>query len=202
MEKRNPLFDKIEEYGEASLEYKDMEKKLWEEFGAEKASLVLDSTGFTRVTKEKGIIYFLILISKMRKIAFEIVSKNRCTNFRAEADNIYGEFDSVDDAVIASFQLHEAIKNEDLYLNDREKFSVCIGVGFGRLLMAGEDGLFGDEMNLASKLGEDTAEAGETLLSENAFRNIKSFEVEYEQREIEVSGVTIKYYSCNQKNQG
>jgi adenylate cyclase len=43
----------------------------------------------------------------------------------------------------------------------------CIGIGFGRVLLLSND-LFGDEVNVAYKLGEDVARSGEILVSEAA----------------------------------
>jgi class 3 adenylate cyclase len=199
MEKNNPLFKRIKEYTDHNYDMPRMESTLWDEFGAVRACLVLDSTGFTRVTKEKGITYFLHLIVKMRGIALEVVNNNNSTGFRSEADNIYAEFLTVDDAVKASFQLHEAVYNADLYLNEKERFKVCIGIGYGKLLLAGDDGVFGDEMNISSKLGEDTAEGGETLLSENAFKNFSFVDqVKCEDRNITASSVPINYYAISE----
>lgn len=199
MEKNNPLFERIKEYTDHGYNMEKMEETLWDEFGAVRACLVLDSTGFTRVTKAKGITYFLHLIVKMRDVAFEVVHNNNCTGFRSEADNIYAEFLSVDEAVKASFELHEAVYNADLYLDEDERFKVCIGIGYGKLLLAGDDGVFGDEMNISSKLGEDTAEGGETLLSESALKNFGSIdEVKCEERNITASGVPINYYAISE----
>ena len=39
----------------------------------------------------------------------------------------------------------------------------------GRCLLIGSDDVYGSEMNLASKLGEDLAEAGDVLLTDAAF---------------------------------
>ena len=42
---------------------------------------------------------------------------------------------------------------------------VAIGIGYGRVLLVGDDDAWGDEMNIACKLGEDLAERGEDLVS-------------------------------------
>ena len=42
---------------------------------------------------------------------------------------------------------------------------IAIGVGYGRILLVGDDDAYGDEMNVACKLGEDLAEQGEILLT-------------------------------------
>ena len=46
-----------------------------------------------------------------------------------------------------------------------EQIVLCVGLGFGTLLKIGDDDVFGHEVNLASKLGEDTAEASEILVT-------------------------------------
>ena len=55
---------------------------------------------------------------------------------------------------------------------DRERMRVAgalgIGIGFGPVYAIGPNLSMGDEMNRASKLGEDTARGGETLITEAA----------------------------------
>jgi len=200
MSKNNALFERIREYTNLNYNIIEMNPKLWEEFGATRACLVSDSTGFTRTTKAKGIPYFLSLIVQMREVALDVITRNNGINFRAEADNVYAEFYTADDALKASLELHEEIDKAGLMLSEEEKFKVCIGIGYGKLLIAGDEGVYGDEMNIASKLGEDTAKGGETLLSESAFNNLKQNDnVNYEIRNILVSGVEIDYYSCYRK---
>ncbi|MFZ2391652.1 hypothetical protein [Rhodoferax sp.] len=46
---------------------------------------------------------------------------------------------------------------------------LCVGLGYGRVLRIGDSGVFGAEVNAASKLGEDPAKAGEILVT-GAFR--------------------------------
>lgn len=45
----------------------------------------------------------------------------------------------------------------------------CVGIGFGEVFAIGPNLAQGDEMNRASKLGEDIARANETLLTERTF---------------------------------
>jgi class 3 adenylate cyclase len=46
---------------------------------------------------------------------------------------------------------------------------LCVGLGDSRVLRIGDSGVFGAELNPASKLGEDPAKAGEILVA-GAFR--------------------------------
>jgi class 3 adenylate cyclase len=49
-----------------------------------------------------------------------------------------------------------------------ERILLCVGIGYGAMLRIGDDDVFGAEVNAASKLGEDTAGAGEILVTEGA----------------------------------
>jgi len=49
----------------------------------------------------------------------------------------------------------------------------CIGIGFGPIYAIGPNHAMGDEMNRASKLGEDTARGGETLVTEAAYATLE-----------------------------
>jgi class 3 adenylate cyclase len=55
---------------------------------------------------------------------------------------------------------------------DFGEVAVCAGVAWGRILQF-EDDLFGDAVNVAYKLGEDTAKAGEVLLDEHAAEQVR-----------------------------
>jgi hypothetical protein len=51
-------------------------------------------------------------------------------------------------------------------------------------------------MNLASKLGEDTAKGGETLVTEAAFEHLTGRRgLEVEKRQVAVSGINLPYYT-------
>ncbi|MDX8389120.1 MAG: hypothetical protein R8M38_01385 [Mariprofundaceae bacterium] len=146
------------------------EQELWAQFGQTCAITVIDSTGFTRTTKKYGIIYTLCKLMQMRAIVLPILKKWRCQDYINEADSIIARFSSVDDAVQAVLQANQALVKEKLMLNDHEPFRICTGIGYGSLLITGARGeFFGAEMNLASKLGEDRAKAGELLLTDAAF---------------------------------
>ena len=57
-----------------------------------------------------------------------------------------------------------------------------------------ENDVYGNELNLASKLGEDVGCGGETLLTEAAFSRLPAGEVKAERLEATVSDLLITYY--------
>ena len=66
---------------------------------------------------------------------------------------------------------------------------LCVGIGYGRVLRIGDRDVFGQEVNAASKLGEDLATAGEILVTEAVRADASSLEgVAYEPLAIDVPG--------------
>jgi len=195
MSETNPLFAAIREGLRRNTSLEAMNADLWQRFGETRAILVLDSTGFTRLTRKHGIVYFLTCIVRLRDLAARVFSETNCLSWRGEADNLYAEFAGVDAALSAAMHLHQGVRDSDLRKNDDDPFSVSIGIGYGQVLLAGEEGVYGGEMNLASKLGEDTAEGGQTLLTEAAaaaLTRVKGLVLERQQAV--VSGNPITYF--------
>ena len=170
-------------------------------FGETSATLVLDSTGFTRTTKLLGSAFYLTIISRLREVCFDTVVRFNAISSRTWADNFYAEFPSVDDAVAAAFALHRHFDEKPIPLiNEQDKFGVCIGIGFGRVLRSEHEGVYGDEMNCASKLGEDVAERGETMLTEAAFQTLSNPESFNASKSIlTIAGVQMLIYSLRPK---
>ena len=79
---------------------------------------------------------------------------------------------------------------------------VSIGIGYGELIMISRDNhysdVYGEQMNLASKLGEDLAGHDEVMLSEAAFQQIApaaaNGEANWDLLQTEISGLQISVY--------
>ncbi|GAB4136990.1 MAG: hypothetical protein Fur0046_10820 [Cyanobacteria bacterium J069] len=134
------------------------------------AILVLDSSGFSRLSQEQGIIAALAEIERMRGIVSPIVEAHQGSPFKLEADNVYAVFPSVERAIAASREMMRQLATIDKH--------VSIGIGYGDLIMISDSAcyhdVYGEEMNLASKLGEDLAAHDEVLLTEAAFQQLRA----------------------------
>ena len=196
MEKTDKLFDAIRELSRAGRTLDEITHALDSRFGEDCAVLVLDSTGFTRVTKAFGTVYFLSIIQRMRDTCVPIFTENDVVDWRAFADNLFAEFRTADAALNAALSIHRFFEENPIPLTNAEDlFGACIGIGYGRVLRSKNEGVYGDEMNLAAKLGEDTAKRGETLLTHAAYGAIshpESFSIE--QRRLAISGVNVPIY--------
>lgn len=193
MHESSELFERIAELRRSGAA--DLSEQIWSEFGCQRAVLVLDSTGFTRITNSHGIVHYLGILSQLRQTVMPLFDSHGSLRSRSEADNIYAEFESVDAALGAAVAANELVEQQQLMLTETEPFSLCIGIGFGQVLECGKDGLYGAEMNLASKLGEDTADSREVLLTEAAWAELpESQQDDFEERVTGIVGTSIRYY--------
>jgi adenylate cyclase len=172
-----------------------IDRRVWERHGTVRAMLALDSSGMTRVTRGLGIVHFLTRYLQMRDVAEAILQRHGCTNWRSFADNLFAEFNDADTALNVAREIHATLHERKVMLTHDEPYRVCIGIGYGRVLDNGALGVMGDEMNLVAKLAEDVAEAGQTLLSDAAFRSLReSSRVPVELKHLNISGVDVTYH--------
>jgi len=141
-------------------------------FEVQRAILVLDMCGFSRLTIRHGIIHYLAMIRRMQSTVLPLLTAGRGKLVKTEADNVFATFERVPDALRTAHKIQTTLERANAVLPADWDVHVGIGIGFGPLLMIGDDDVFGSEMNLASKLGEDLAEAGEVLLTEAAFARV------------------------------
>jgi class 3 adenylate cyclase len=174
----------------------EIERELLERYQDDCAVLVLDSSGFTRLTKKYGIIHFLSLLVAMRDMVAPIFEAHEAIGFWPHCDNVFGVFPTAKSAVKCAVAVQEAVAAENARREEPSRLDVCIGVGSGRLLRIGSEDVYGDEMNVASKLGEDVAGPGEVLLTEAAHAEIAGAAeaLETELVRTHVSGVEIAYH--------
>ena len=189
------LFGSIRAFAESGDDVVEWEKHIWDKFGCRRAVLVLDSTGFTRVTRSHGIVHYLMTITKLRDIVTEVLEDYQCTHSRAAADNIHANFHKPIHAYDAAVAVNSALRDHQLMTTESEPFTVGIGVGYGELLDSGAEGLYGSEMNFASRLGEDIAEGREILLTEAAWAGLPSAkQSQFEERHFGFADHSLPYY--------
>jgi len=172
----------------------EVEAKILRIFSVPKAVLVLDLSGFSRTTRQHGIVSFLLMIYQARIVCEPCVKEYRGTLVKAEADNLFCLFDRAEDAVSAAREMLQRLDTANSVLPDKRHIHASIGIGFGETLYVGQEDLFGDEVNLASKLGEDIAEAGEILLTKSAYTSLPAPEEDAAARQVNISGLTLEYW--------
>ena len=138
------------------------------EFAQTHAVLVLDMSGFSRLVARYGTTHYLAMIRRMQTTARPMLQRHGGRLVKQEADNLFCVFPAVDEAVAGARATNRAFAEANRFLPEDWDIHVAIGIGFGEVLMIDECDMFGHEMNLASKLGEDVALAGQVLLTEAA----------------------------------
>lgn len=121
-----------------------------EHFMVERAVLVVDMSSFSRITLDQGIAGALLAIRKLQLTADGMITAHGGRLVKADADNLFAVFPEARQALWAARRILSTIPSS-------------AGVGYGQMLLLDDD-LYGDEVNRASKLGEDVAH-GEVLLT-------------------------------------
>ncbi|MBI5498984.1 MAG: adenylate/guanylate cyclase domain-containing protein [Deltaproteobacteria bacterium] len=146
-----------------------LDRRICREFERDVAIFVLDMSGFTRITVERGILHYLMMIHRMRELCAPIVRRHHGVVVKYDADNLFARFPSVQHAVKAAMHVSDRLAEANLDTDDESDIHVSIGIGWGPTLVLEHD-LWGSEFNLAAKLGEDVAGAGEIWLTAAARR--------------------------------
>jgi class 3 adenylate cyclase len=153
------------------------------------AVMVLDMCGFSRLTLRHGIVHFLAMIRRLHALVRPIVRRARGRVVKTEADNVFAVFPDVPQAVAAAAAIGAQLSTANAVLPHDWDLHVSIGIGYGELLMVGDDDFYGAELNLAAKLGEDVAGPGEVLLT--AAARARAGRLQLRARRVKVSGMTL-----------
>ena len=155
------------------------------------AILVLDMSGFSSSVASDGIISFLGRVSQMRAVAVPAIKAHGGEVVKFIADDVMAAFPTPDAALAAALEIRAATQ-VDLGVTQADmRFQVCIGIGYGPTLHVPGTDLWGDEVNLAFKLGEDTAGPGEILITQQAFDALRNRPARAEALQVAVSGLVI-----------
>ena len=148
---------------ERLLRNEQVAEKAWDPYRDRAAILITDLSGFTRLTRQLGNPGMMALLLGMRRVAVPILKAHGGIPIKYQADDLFAAFRDPVAALHAALELRRAFRAPDLRLP--AEVMLCIGIGYGEVLWWGEEDLYGEEVNLASKLGEDIAGPGEILLT-------------------------------------
>ena len=146
-----------------------IDRRIWRLFGERWAVLYTDLSGFSRNVAEFGIIHFLQTIYESHRLLVPLIEKSNGILLKTEGDSMLVIFRKPAKALQAAVGMQDACAAYNRGRPDEEKVLLCVGLGYGTMLRIGDSDVFGREVNAASKLGEDTAKAGEILVTD-AFR--------------------------------
>jgi adenylate cyclase len=184
----------LQERNERPEKMAEVDAEINATFRQNHAILVMDMSGFSRTTVRYGIIHFLAMIHRMHAIVKPVIAEYSGTIVKEEADNIFAVFPDVKSAVKAAIDSMKQTAAVNTTLPPEMDIYLCIGIGCGDVLMLEGEDMYGSELNLASKLGEDLAERGEILLTAAAFEKFEGKKEDLERVEFSISGLELVAY--------
>lgn len=174
----------------------EIERELVQRYQRDKAVLALDMSGFSLTVRRSGIVSYLCCIRRMQQIMQPLLSDLRGELVKFEADNLLAVFDRPADALAAELAMHRAVQASETPLGE-VALAVGIGMDYGPVLLIPGKDCYGDAVNMACKLGEDVARAGEILLTRAMAERLGDARG-LEALELSIAGMQISAYRVMQ----
>ncbi|MCX5745364.1 MAG: adenylate/guanylate cyclase domain-containing protein [Proteobacteria bacterium] len=162
------LWRLVEERTRPGADVAAIDARIWSLFGDDWAVMATDLSGFSRNVAKFGITHFLQIIHEQQRLLVPVIEAHDGIVVKSEADSFLLLFKTVPSAVTAALAMQQTCAKVNARRHVEEQIILCLGIGYGRVLKIGDEDVFGHEVNLASKLGEDIARGGEVLLTPGA----------------------------------
>ncbi|HJW32107.1 MAG TPA: adenylate/guanylate cyclase domain-containing protein [Holophagaceae bacterium] len=190
------LWDLIARRGQPGADRAALDAEIWATFGTDAAVMFTDLSGFSRRVAEFGILHFLQVIHDHKALLLPIVAAHRGVHLKTEADSFLIRFADPGDALTCAVAMQAACETHNVGRRPEDQVLLCVGLGWGRILQIGVTDIWGQEVNAASKLGEDTAKAREILVTD-AFKRAVEGQGDWTFQAIEaVSGSDVNWRVC------
>jgi adenylate cyclase len=171
-----------------------VDQRIWDLFGETWAVMFTDLSGFSRQVQSFGILHFLQIIHEHKKVLDPVIGAHDGILIKTEADSLLIIFRRTASAVKCAVKMQKVL---DDYNKDRApdvQVLLCVGIGHGPILRIGDKDVYGQQVNAASKLGEDTAKAKEILVTKAAMESAGDIPgVRYERLDVVVAGSDDNY---------
>jgi adenylate cyclase len=145
----------------------EMDCRSFPDLFRKRAIVFTDTADFTIRTAKDGILHFLMIFDRFTDQAEKVVSRSGGDIVKVEGDSLMLRYDDVPSACAGVEALESLLSKMNRALPENERLRFSYGIGYGDVLDLDED-MFGLEVNLASKIGEDLARPGEALLTPSA----------------------------------
>jgi len=142
-----------------------IDQRIWDLFGEEWCVMFTDLSGFSRGVAKFGIIHFLQTIQESERLLIPVIEDYDGILLKSEGDSLLVIYRKVDKAIECCHQMQHVLQDYNRDKSPEEQILLCVGLGYGKMLRIGDQDVFGSEVNAASKLGEDMAEAWELLVT-------------------------------------
>ncbi len=183
---REMLWRLIAERATARADRPAIDARIRELFEEDWTVVFTDLVGFSKRTTEFGIIHFLTLIYQKEQLLSARIEQYGGRFLKREADSWLLLFRHPVAAVDALLECQQVCAQHNRGLPKHERVELCVGIGHGPVLRIGDEDVWGREVNVASRLGEDVARGGDTLVTDTVRRLVGSERPRLAFAEIEV----------------
>lgn len=191
------LYDLVDQYDAAGIDQaRTIEAEIWQTYGLDRAILILDMSGFSRMTRRFGIVHYLAMVRRMQKTTQPLVEAFQGQVVKYEADNLFATFAEPGQAVKCAAAIVDRFETSNDFTDDDRDIHVSIGLSWGKILHVPDHDFFGNAVNIASKLGEDLADAEEILIDDELYRHLPADMggIRFEPLEFSVSGLSLSVW--------
>lgn len=159
------LWKLIAERADASADVASIDQRIWDLFGEDWTVMFTDLAGFSRNVAEFGIVHFLQVIWEHQELLAPVIAAHDGLLLKTEGDSLIILFRRPRRALDCALAMQRACAQVNQRRKPEDQILLCVGIGHGHVLRIGDQDVWGQEVNAASKLGEDTAKAGEILVT-------------------------------------
>ncbi len=133
----NPIFNDLllrfsQEPNE--VERNQVKQELWDKFGSTISTVIVDMSGFTRLTQAHGVVHYLSMIRRMQLVAQPIFENYDGTIVKFEADNCFAYFSMPGDAITSCIALNLALDSANILTVDELDIQISCGIDHGPCL--------------------------------------------------------------------
>ncbi len=147
---------------------KEIDRRVWDLFGETWAIVFTDLSGFSRQVETFGILHFLQIIHEHKILLDPVIARHDGILIKQEADSLMMIFRRAQSAMDCAIEMQHTLQELNKTRPPETAVLLCVGIGYGPLLRIGDLDVYGNQVNAASKLGEDTAKANEILITRAA----------------------------------
>lgn len=168
------FYEQLENYAAAASkdERAAIEVGLWQKYGLEEAVFILDLSGFSRTAGKHGIVHSLSIIQRLRTTLLPLIDKYGGAVVKFEADNCFARFREPAKAIRAAVDCNQRLAALNATADQDFIIRAAVGIDYGWFLLVDQSDFFGMPVNIASKLGEDTAAPGQILVTDTVIEKV------------------------------
>ena len=171
-----------------------VDQRIWDLFGETWAVMFTDLSGFSRHVESFGILNFLQIIHEHKLLLDPVIGAHDGILIKTEADSLLIIFRRTASAVKCAVHMQRVLHRFNEQRAPEVQVLLCVGIGYGPILRIGDKDVFGQQVNAASKLGEDTAKANEILVTQAAKESAGELAgVSYQRLEDKVAGSQVNF---------